>query len=199
MSDDKQDDTAYQCYKIDGRPESFPLDGKAAVPARAKVPAISKLATFIVIAAAWALLSGNFSRFYLTIGLISCVTVVLLSSDLLFPVPLRWQSVVIFFRYLGCVPWLALEIFKSSLRISILCFSPRMMEKLDPGMIQFDSPPMSDLGLTLFANSITLTPGTITASVSIHGAFKVHFIDEVSSKRLPGIMGVRLARIFGKG
>ena len=43
-----------------------------------------------------------------------------------------------------------------------LTFHPRMMELIDPRIIEFDSRLTSDLARTTFANSITLTPGTIT-------------------------------------
>ena len=43
-----------------------------------------------------------------------------------------------------------------------------------------------DLALVVFADSITLTPGTITVYVSIDGEFSVHAIDERSRRALPG-------------
>jgi multicomponent Na+:H+ antiporter subunit E len=54
------------------------------------------------------------------------------------------------------------------------------------------------MSLFIFANSITLTPGTITVYVSITGEFTVHVIDEESGKALPGEMEERVARLMGE-
>ena len=58
-----------------------------------------------------------------------------------------------------------------------LAFHPRMMELIDPHIIEFNSKLTSDISRTTFANSITLTPGTITVNVTALGKFSVHCID----------------------
>jgi multicomponent Na+:H+ antiporter subunit E len=50
----------------------------------------------------------------------------------------------------------------------------------------------------VLANSITLTPGTITVFVSVLGAFTVHVIDKKSAEGLPGDMERRIAHIYGE-
>ena len=79
-----------------------------------------------------------------------------------------------------------------------LVFHPRMMELIDPRIIKFRSKLGSDLALVTFANSITLTPGTITVDVSIDGDFKVHAIDKASGDPLPGEMEARVSKAFGE-
>ena len=54
------------------------------------------------------------------------------------------------------------------------------------------------MSLFIFANSITLTPGTITVFVSITGEFAVHVIDEKSGEALPGEMEERVGRLMGE-
>jgi len=73
-----------------------------------------------------------------------------------------------------------------------------MMELIDPRIIKFRSRLKSDLALVTFANSITLTPGTITVYISLDGDFKVHAIDKASGEPLPGEMEARIARAFGE-
>ncbi|MDH3827011.1 MAG: Na+/H+ antiporter subunit E [Desulfobacterales bacterium] len=51
---------------------------------------------------------------------------------------------------------------------------------------------------TTFANSITLTPGTVTVNVSVMGKFRVHCIDEKSARSLPGEMEKRIAKVFNE-
>jgi len=54
------------------------------------------------------------------------------------------------------------------------------------------------MSLVTFANSITLTPGTITVYVSIDGDFKVHAIDKASGDPLPGDMEEQIGKAFGE-
>lgn len=154
--------------------------------------------TFVIMFAVWLMLSGKFDLFHLSLGLISCAIVSYLSSDLLFSSPqikgLLRQSIQ-FVRY---IPWLMVEIFKANLHVTYLVFHPRMMDLIDPRIVKFRSELKSDLALVTFANSITLTPGTITVSVSIDGDFKVHAIDKASGDPLPGEMEERIARAFGE-
>lgn len=71
-----------------------------------------------------------------------------------------------------------------------------MMELIDPRIIRFRSKLKGDLSRVTFANSITLTPGTITVYVSLDGDFRVHAIDEKSRVGLPGEMEERIAKAF---
>jgi multicomponent Na+:H+ antiporter subunit E len=73
-----------------------------------------------------------------------------------------------------------------------------MMDLIDPKIIKFQSRLEGDLSLVTFANSITLTPGTITVYLSMEGVFSVHAIDKQSREALPGEMEGRIARAFGQ-
>jgi multicomponent Na+:H+ antiporter subunit E len=154
--------------------------------------------TFIIMFGLWVLLSGRFDSFHLTLGLISCAIVACLSSDLLFPAPKVKGLVTQWARFIRYIPWLLLEIIKANLHVTYLVFHPRMMELIDPRIIKFQSKLKGDLALVTFANSITLTPGTITVYVSIDGDFKVHAIDKASGDPLPGAMEANIAKAFGE-
>jgi multicomponent Na+:H+ antiporter subunit E len=73
-----------------------------------------------------------------------------------------------------------------------------MHDLIEPKIFNFQSKLRSDISLVTLANSITLTPGTITVYVSSDGKFSVHAIDEISRKGLPGKMEERVARAFGE-
>jgi multicomponent Na+:H+ antiporter subunit E len=146
----------------------------------------------------WILLSGKFDAFHLSLGVVSCAIVSYLSSDFLFssqrPRGLlsQWIS---FARY---VPWLMIEITKANIHVMKLVFHPKGLDMIDPHIVKFRSKLKSDYSLVTFANSITLTPGTITVSVSLEGDFKVHAIDRPSGDPLPGEMERRIAKAFGE-
>ena len=146
----------------------------------------------------WILLSGKFDAFHLSLGVISCALVSYFSGDLLFKnaeirdFPASW------FRFARYIPWLIYQIFLANLHVLYLTFHPRMMDLIDPQIFKFKSRLRDDLSLVTFANSITLTPGTITVYVSIDGEFSVHAIDTKSKEGLPGEMEAKVAKVFGE-
>jgi multicomponent Na+:H+ antiporter subunit E len=154
--------------------------------------------TFIILFGVWVLLSGRFDAFHLSLGLISCGIVSYLSFDLLFSDPRPRGLLAQWARFVWYVPWLMIEIIKANLHVTYLVFHPRMMELIDPRIVKFQSKLKGDLALVTFANSITLTPGTITVYVSIDGEFKVHAIDKASGDPLPGAMEENIAKAFGE-
>jgi multicomponent Na+:H+ antiporter subunit E len=154
--------------------------------------------TFVIMLAIWVLLSGKFDPFHFSLGLISCGIVSYLSYDLLFSHPRPRGLLSQWARFVRYIPWLMKEIIKANIHVTYLVFHPRMMELIDPRIVKFRSKLKSDLALLTFANSITLTPGTITVYVSIDGDFKVHAIDKASGDPLPGAMEANIAQTFGE-
>jgi multicomponent Na+:H+ antiporter subunit E len=150
--------------------------------------------------ALWIILSGKFDVFHLSLGVISSAIVAFFSADLLFGnqgikvinLPASW------IRFIRYVPWLLYQIFTANLYVLYLTFHPRMMELIDPRIIKFRSRLKGDLSKVTFANSITLTPGTITVYMTLDGIFSVHAIDKKSREGLPGEMEKRIARAFGE-
>ncbi|MCJ7599953.1 MAG: Na+/H+ antiporter subunit E [Desulfobulbaceae bacterium] len=156
------------------------------------------LITFIIMFGVWMLLSGKFDPFHLSLGFISCAIVAFLSSDLLFPSPKMKGKLTVFLQWICYLPWLTIELFKANLHVAYLALHPRMMDLIDPRIIKFKSTLDSELALVTFANSITLTPGTITVNVSSDGDFKVHAIDKACADSLPGEMEIKISKVFRK-
>ncbi len=154
---------------------------------------------FPTLLALWVVLSGRFDTFHLSLGVISCALVSFFSGDLLFPhAPHPRQTLRLWWRFPLYVPWLLYQILLANLHLLYLTFHPRMPELIDPYLVRFRSDLKNELALLTFANSITLTPGTITVRVSLDGDFVVHAIDRFSGEALPGEMEKRVARIFGE-
>lgn len=148
--------------------------------------------------ATWVALSGKFDLFHLSLGVISCGIVSIISSDLLITAPSLKAMPGLWLRFLGYMPWLIKEIVLANIHLLKLVFHPRLHEKINPQIIEFRSRMKDDMALVTFANSITLTPGTITVSLSIFGDFVVHAIDDASAEPLPGEMEKRVAAVFGE-
>ena len=157
----------------------------------------SFLITFVLMFLTWILLSEKFEPLLLWLGGISCFLVAYYFYDLLFP-DIETGHIKIFFRFLNYCPWLILEIIKANFHLLYLAFHPRMKSLIDPHIITFKTNLKSDIAITTLANSITLTPGTITVTADRDGFFSVHAIDRESAEALPGIMLEKVAKVFGE-
>ena len=154
------------------------------------------LITFLISLALWLILSGKFDHFHVSLGIISCIIVSYLSSDLLFPNGLPPQFVSKAIGFTGYLPWLIYQILLANLHVLYLSLHPKLLSKINPQIVRFQSKLKSDISIVALANSITLTPGTITLSVSVDGEFKVHAIDDKLAQNLPGQMENRIAKAF---
>lgn len=152
--------------------------------------------SFMILLALWVIFSGRFDGFHLTLGMVSSALVAAFSGDLMFSSSHPNRIFRLWLRLAGYIPWLLYQIFLANLHVMALVFHPRMMDRIDPKIITFDSRLKGDYARMLFANSITLTPGTICVNVSVLGRFSVHCIDDVSGRSLPGKMEEKIANVF---
>lgn len=134
--------------------------------------------TFILLFGAWVILSGRFDLFHLSLGGISSLLVALLSADLLFQdrqkgFSARAGEALRLFRY---ILWLLYQIVLANLHVLALAVSPKhMRQELDPHIFTFKTILKGEFARFVLANSITLTPGTVTIRVH-EGTFYVHAI-----------------------
>lgn len=120
-------------------------------------------ALVLTLLALWFALSGYFNKPALVaFGVMSVMVCVLLAdrAGVLDPegVPTR-----VFPGILGYMMWLTLEIGKANFLVAREVIRPKL--KLSPKMIRVGAYQASDLGKTIFGNSITLTPGTVTVDL----------------------------------
>ncbi len=158
----------------------------------------SFLLTFAILFCFWLLFSGRFDFFHVVTGLISCLIVSTISSRTLLPKPVHVTIFNSWFKFAIYLPWLFYQIFLANLHLLFLTFHPRMKALINPKIIRFDSRLKSDISRTTLANSITLTPGTITVYTGVMGSFAVHCIDDKSGKDLPGTMEEKIAKVFNE-
>jgi multicomponent Na+:H+ antiporter subunit E len=132
---------------------------------------------WLVLLAFWVVLSGFFDTLHLGSGLLCTAAVALLSRELQtmeLPGPGRRRlhlAAVPWYRIAPFVLWMVRQIAIANWQVVRVIFDPRLPIK--PALVRFRTTLTTDLGKTIFANSITLTPGTIT--VRAHdGEFVVH-------------------------
>ena len=163
---------------------------------RSKRVRITFILSFLILFILWIVFSGKFDGFHLAMGLISSAIVAAISGDLMFTSSRPRGLFSLWLRIFAYVPWLMYQIFLANVHVMYVVFHPRMMDLINPKIIEFDSRLKSDYGRTTFANSITLTPGTITVNVTVLGRFSVHCIDDQSGLSLPGDMEERILKVF---
>ncbi|MCA8887621.1 MAG: Na+/H+ antiporter subunit E, partial [Parvularculaceae bacterium] len=89
--------------------------------------------------------------------------------------------------------WLFVEIGKANFIVArqALAIEP----KLSPKLMKITPPPLSNAGLATFANSITLTPGTVTVDLE-PGYMIVHALtEELADEAAINDMGRRVAAL----
>lgn len=158
---------------------------------------MSFILTSIIMFAFWMLLSGEFHFILIFSGIVFSLFVAYISHDLLIgKVDIRLCStrVLRFFRYL---PWLLKQVALANIDLVYRTLHPKM--PIDPLVIRFDTALRSDIGVTILANSITLTPGTVTIAANQKGEFIVHAIaKEPAEDLLAGEMQAKVKRIEGE-
>lgn len=128
--------------------------------------------TFILLFGFWILLSGRLDAMHLGLGFVCSLLVALFSHDLLIRDPEGIpRRLVIFIRFIPFLGWLVSQIIVANIDVARRVVDPKM--PILPGIIRFRSNLKSDVARTTLANSITLTPGTMTMDV-VGGDFYIH-------------------------
>ena len=132
---------------------------------------ITMVSLLFTLIAFWLLLSGMYTPFLVSAGVISAIAITLLCRRMALvdeeahPVHMAWGAV---FSYW---PWLIKEIIKSAWEVARRIVTPSL--PISPTLVEFTPSQKTTTGLVTHANSITLTPGTIAVEVE-HGRFLVH-------------------------
>jgi multicomponent Na+:H+ antiporter subunit E len=142
----------------------------------------------------WLLMSGHFDATMIGYGVLSCVLVVALMAHLrildaeALPVHLGIRP----FLYL---PWLFKEIVLSNIAVARVILDPKL--PIQPRLLRIRVSQRSDVAQVIHANSITLTPGTVTLDVR-NGEFLVHALtDDSAAGLLTGEMDRRVTWLEG--
>ncbi|MEL7232473.1 MAG: Na+/H+ antiporter subunit E [Pseudomonadota bacterium] len=128
----------------------------------------------IVITALWLGLSGLYKTLLLSLMAVSVVLTMILAVRLKVidreGVPYgRLPQLLVYWV------WLVVEIFKSNWKVIKAILSADVT--INPALVKVKTQCESDLAKTVFANSITLTPGTVTVAVE-SGSMLVHALQE---------------------
>ena len=147
----------------------------------------------LALLAVWVLLSGYIQPLLLGLGAASCLAVAWLKvradrrdGD---PVPFALHV----HRLPGYLLWLSWEIIKSNVDVSRRILSPRL--PIAPAVRWLPANQRTELTRVIYADSITLTPGTLSIDLE-DAAVEVHALNEESLDTLErGEMDARVCRL----
>lgn len=146
-------------------------------------------AAVAILFAFWVMLSGHFTPFLLAAGLGSSVAVFFLARRMRvledgFPIALGIAALTYW-------PWLVWESVKSAVYVSRIIVSPSL--PVSPVFVRVKPSQRSALARVTYANSITLTPATVTVEAD-GDEFLVHALTQASADELArGEMDRRVA------
>lgn len=150
---------------------------------------MSVLLLFIV---TWLLWSGHYTPLLLALGLVSCLLVLVLSLRTGF-----FHAELYAFHLGPRLPrywaWLLWEIVKSNVAVARIVLDPRL--PISPCLITVDARDVPLVGQATLANSITLTPGTLSVDID-HGRIEVHCLArKFAQETAEGEMLIRAKRL----
>lgn len=118
---------------------------------------------FLALMAFWLLLSGHYTAWMITSGAVISALVVAfcwakgITDAEGFPIGLVFTGLIYW-------PWLIWQIFLSGLNVTRIILTPGL--PISPTLVRVAAGQRTAVGLVTYANSITLTPGTITIEAS---------------------------------
>jgi len=126
----------------------------------------------------WMLMSGYFTAFLLSAGFGSALAVAWLARRMY---ALDHESHPSHLSAAAAVywPWLIREIWKAGIQVSRIILDPAL--PISPTLVRFKPGQESTVGLVTHANSITLTPGTITVQAG-RDEFLVHGLTQAGAE-----------------
>lgn len=140
----------------------------------------------------WLALSGQYTGFFITLGVLTVALCVYLAHRM-GTIDSEGVPIQLTLGTLTYAPWLGWEIIKSAWNVSRIIIDPRL--PISPTMTEVRASQASTAGINVYANSITLTPGTITTGVTGNRLI-VHALESDGADDLEaGGMDARVARM----
>ena len=132
---------------------------------------MKSLILFLILFCLWLLMSGYYSNLLISLGIISCAFCVYVAKR---GKLIDDEGLPIFFmpRLLNYLIWLFKEILISNLATAKVIING----KIEPETFTVKASQITDVAKVTYANSITLTPGTVTTKMH-KDVFEVHALN----------------------
>ncbi len=138
------------------------------------------IVSFLLIMSVWLLLNASLSQAVLFSGIIVALLTALFFS-VKYPVfrDIKLNPKAIIYMLIFTLVFIK-ELIKSNLDVARRVVSPSI--PINPGIVEIKTNLKSEIGRLILANSITLTPGTLTVEMKDESLF-IHWIDVLSSDK----------------
>ena len=142
----------------------------------------------------WLLLSGIYTPLLIILGIFSSALVAWIAHRMNvadhegFPIHFTWKAITYW-------PWLLWEIVKANIDVARVIIKKE--PSISPILFRVPADQSTELGQVTYANSITLTPGTVSIAVG-EGMIDVHALTQEAAEDLKtGRMNERVCRLEG--
>jgi len=134
-----------------------------------------RLIYFVLGFIVWLLLTWTFNVQIVIAGVVASALVAMLFHEILPKEHRVFISPVRLFWFLVYVPVFFYYMIKANLDVVYRALHPKM--PINPGIVKIETSLKTDSGITALANSITLTPGTLTVDLTDDGFLYIHWIN----------------------
>lgn len=148
----------------------------------------------VVLFCFWLVLSGFLTPGLMTFGVLTCLAAIAVAGRMR-AIDEEGHPVQLMLGAITYWPWLIKEIIKSAWAVSKIILDPKL--PISPTVVTLTANQKTAAALATYANSITLTPGTITVGVAGR-EFTVHALVQEGAEDLrEGTMDRRVCQFEG--
>ena len=141
----------------------------------------------------WIIFNGKITLEIAIVGLIVSLAVTVFCKKFFFDEKRNVKHIIeedfMTVAYIGV---LIVEIIKANIAVLTIMLSPKI--EIEPYFCTFTTDLKNPIHRILLANSITLTPGTITVELSDKGVYKVHCLDKSMADGINDSIFVKMLR-----
>lgn len=165
-------------------------------------PIVHLISLFILLFVFWLGLSGTLKTKFLVYGVLTSAVTAWLTYPLL--LVSNESNTKKYFVFGISVPklisysfWLLWQLILAN--IDVLRATSSQNLAIDPKVVRFHFKPDNPMATVILANSITLTPGTVTLNVTDDGVYEIHALTEGAAAGIySGDMAKKVAALFGE-
>ena len=140
-----------------------------------KTSNISKIFfTWLIIFVIWLAFTASIDIFEISVGLVVSFIITLFTYDSFTTRGVKGLSPVKLIYVFQYVIVFLIALVKANFNVAKIVLSPKL--PINPGIVEFESKLDSDFAKMILANSITLTPGTLSVDV-IENRFFIHWLE----------------------
>jgi multicomponent Na+:H+ antiporter subunit E len=152
------------------------------------------LVTFVLLFVVWLAWSGHTEPLLVALGVASAALATVLGWKL-GVIDEEGYPYQLALGFLTFIPWLIWEIVKANLQVARLILSPKM--PIHPVLARVKASQKTEIGRVIHANTITITPGTVTLDLRENDLVVHALTPEGASQDAGGAIDRRVCRLEG--